>query len=104
MAVEPSDGNGEATENNLMREELPCIVDVEPIEGGLVQPRERPFQLLGQRIVLGHIHVGGQANAYQSGNDTCTGDSPVDLDVKALAVGAYKVAKRNKSSHARDDS
>ena len=63
MTVEPSDWNGEATENNLVGKELPGVVNIESVESCLVEFRHTFRKHVGHRIALGHIHPRSKRNA-----------------------------------------
>ena len=56
LTVEPSNRNREATENNLVGEELPSVVNIESVEGSLVKSWHAFRKFIGNRIVLRHIH------------------------------------------------
>ena len=103
MTVEPGDGTGEAAEDDLVGEILPCVVDVEAVEGCLVELGEGALQLVGDGPLLASVHPCGEADADDGGDDTRRGHAPVDVDVVALTRGAHEMAEGDETGEDGDD-
>ena len=70
VAVEPCDWNREATEYDLVCKELPCIINIESVEGSLVQTWEGTLQSISNRLLLAHVHPSCKCDTDNCCNDT----------------------------------
>ena len=69
MTVPPCDRSRDATENNLMRNELVYLVNIETVIGSLMQSLELLSQRIGDRLFGGLIHPGRDGNGNNRSQD-----------------------------------
>ena len=101
--VEPCDWLREQIEDNLVGEELPSIVDIETVQGCLVQLRHLLSQSVCQWSLLRSIHVSSQTNTDDCNNHRCSCHAHVDMDIVALTCSRYEVTEWNQTTEARDE-
>ena len=106
MTVKPGDRNREATEDDLMCEELPGIVDIEAVEGSLVQPRHGCCELVGQRVMLRSVHVSSERETdccYTQGDPCCRTElKMLKGDLLRMTIERDEVTHRNPAGNDRD--
>ena len=81
MTVPPGKRGGDATEDNLLRDEHPDFIHVEATVGGTVQRLERSCQTVGNGLLFFQVHDGSKCDGNDGDADTRDGDLGVKVNV-----------------------